>query len=519
MKRIEKRLVTILFMITLLIPSTTAIPIPQQIQPSNPLYIEDYDPNVDIQVTVEILHIRSLEKNDRQVRSDKRIDQYNDPDFYVNVFINNQQFKSDVWRNTKYLYDLNWTASADVPDDQEWINISIQLWDWNLGLDKKCDINNLNEETFTDPKEATLYYSLKTGHWYGDDLVNNMDWWIDNSGYGRLNGCDDGSIYELNERDCELWFTIYQTDPDGDQIPYWSEVNIYGTDPLFDDTGTDSDNDGIPIEWEHKWGHYFDWNWHDDIIDHAWLFSDMKWDNHTAYDFDTDGLNNKEEYLTAQWDSDPYRKDVYVELDEMAPSPDGFESKLPEGAKELIKTAFNRRNIVWHLDDGCMGGYDIIPYRSLVNNQILNQDIYWNYFLHKDPDNWRQGVFHYGTVVYCADFPGYCFRSNAWQISAYPLERNKTIPKTSTKRDIVFGSAYMHECGHTFNFNPIGGHDTNSYWFHQLGWWKWRPYKSCMNYGYIYMMLDYSDGSRGKNDFNDWSPDRLDLTYFQQGWD
>jgi len=77
----------------------------------------------------------------------------------------------------------------------------------------------------------------------------------------------------------------------------------------------------------------------------------------------------------------------------------------------------------------------------------------------------------------------------------------------------------MHECGHTFDFNPIGGHDRDSYYPWQLGWWKWRPYKSCMNYGYIYTMIDYSDGSRGKYDFNDWSPDRLDLTYFQTGED
>ena len=245
----------------------------------------------------------------------------------------------------------------------------------------------MNEETIRDTKEANLYYSLKTGHWYGDDGVNNMEWWTDNSGYGRLNGCDDGSVYKLDERDCELWFNIYQTDPDGDQIPYWSEVNIYGTNPLSDDTGTDADNDGIPIEWEHKWGHYFIWNHHNETINHAWLFSDMQWDNHTAYDFDNDGLNNIEEYRTSQWDSDPYRKDIYVELDEMAPSPDGFESKLPEGSKELLKTVFNRRNIVWHLDDGCMGGYDVIPFQPLVNNTILDKEIYWNYFLHKDAKN------------------------------------------------------------------------------------------------------------------------------------
>ena len=32
----------------------------------------------------------------------------------------------------------------------------------------------------------------------------------------------------------------------------------------------------------------------------------------------------------------------------------------------------------------------------------------------------------------------------------------------------------------------------------------------------MYKIVDYSDGSRGRNDFDDW--DRIDLTAFQSGW-
>ena len=39
-----------------------------------------------------------------------------------------------------------------------------------------------------------------------------------------------------------------------------------------------------------------------------------------------------------------------------------------------------------------------------------------------------------------------------------------------------------------------------------------------MNYGYMYGfiwdLVDYSDGSRGRNDFDDWS--NLDLEYFDR---
>ena len=81
---------------------------------------------------------------------------------------------------------------------------------------------------------------------------------------------------------------------------------------------------------------------------------------------------------------------------------------------------------------------------------------------------------------------------------------------------MVYASAYMHECGHTlgiFHGNTPGCDDQQSLYPWQLNWWKYRAYKSVMNYGYTYQMLDYSDGSRGKNDFDDWN--RIDFRFFQ----
>jgi hypothetical protein len=71
----------------------------------------------------------------------------------------------------------------------------------------------------------------------------------------------------------------------------------------------------------------------------------------------------------------------------------------------------------------------------------------------------------------------------------------------------------MHELGHTLQINIPGGHEQNTKAPWQYRYWFWRAYKSCMNYGYTYFLVDYSDGSRGKNDHDDWS--NLDLVAFQ----
>ncbi|MCK5261679.1 MAG: hypothetical protein KAJ44_05825, partial [Thermoplasmatales archaeon] len=60
-------------------------------------------------------------------------------------------------------------------------------------------------------------------------------------------------------------------------------------------------------------------------------------------------------------------------------------------------------------------------------------------------------------------------------------------------------------------FWPIPGHNNRL-----ISWFISRPYKSCMNYGYMYYTVDYSDGSRGIPDLDDWS--RMDLAYFEREW-
>ena len=473
---------------------------------------EDFDPLVDIMVTFKLLAIRSLEKYDNQLHEREYIDRWTGPDFYVKVWINDELRKSKIWWNTRYVYDPDFSFTVDVPDDEELVNIKIQLWDWNLGVDQLCDISN--DKTFLkDARDVELIYSIKYGLWWGDDFTSSDQIGGDPSGYGRLNGCDDGSIYQ-HDLDCELWFTIYQNDFDNDMIPYWMESNVYGTDPTINNAMDDPDEDGVPALWEYTFGHYCWQDWRTEEWKHEWIYNPFEWDDHKQLDPDNDGLSNFEEYLTWQWGSEPFRKDLFIEMDVMEDGPNGETIAFPEESKELLQTVYNRRNIVYHLDDGSMGGGERIPFDTLSSYNEL-QLIYDRYFLHMDQDNWRKGVFHYGLVINEAEGAyGFVFRRNAYQISGVGMEKKAKYPQL--KRDIVYASAYMHECGHTlgiFHGNTPGCDDQEGKYPWQLNWWKWHPYKSVMNYGYMYWILDYSDGSRGRNDFDDWN--RLDFTFFQ----
>ena len=489
--------------------SSTGIFVIDDVSESGIITDEDCDPLVDISVTVELKKIRSLETDTFLGLPVDKIDVASDPDFYVKVFINGQEFISPVWENQKYVYNPEWSATLNVPDEVEFVNITIQLWDANLGTDWLCDISD-NDETYPGTRDISLFYSIKSGHWFGDDYIEDI------SGYGRANGCDDNSIYQRN-KDCELWFDIYQNDYDGDTIPYWTEVNFFGTDPEIDNRGMDEDNDGVPIEWEYKWGHFFQWYWRDDTVDNVWMYDPHEWEDHANLDSDNDGLDNIEEYLTSQWGSDPFRKDLFIEMDQMAASSDGIAaSVLPEESKELLQTAYNKHNIVYHLDDGSMGGGEMIPFElEVTGRRELSEDYYTSYFLHNAENNWRQGVFHYSIIVYDAGFNGFAVRRDMWQISSKYIEE-KCHQLFFVDPAVVYASVYMHETGHSLDIYNPGVDNYNTIFPWHPDYWKYRPYKSCMNYGYTYILVDYSDGSRGMNDFADWTD--LDLTYFESDW-
>ena len=286
-------------------------------------------------------------------------------------------------------------------------------------------------------------------------------------------------------------------------IPYWLETNIYHTDPTVDNTGEDADQDLLPIEYEYFWG-----------------FDPFTSEQHTLNDYDNDSLTTYEEYLTKSYGTDPYRQDVLIEYDFMEAGPNGDENIVPVHADDLLKNPFHRRNIVFHVNRD-----EMIPFDEDIGIQEVF-DAYNKYFIHNDPDNWKRSVFHYGLFANECTPPGYGFSgdvspywgyipgTNGFVISCRQMERSSI--RDSNTLAYTFGSAIMHEMGHNFgirNGNPPGCDNRGCIYPWRLSFWLYWNYKSLMNYRYTYKIFDYSDGSHGNRDFNDWA--EINLTYFE----
>ncbi len=424
----------------------------------------------------------------------------NDALFRIECNIGDEQFESPMWNVSFFGAPLNWNITIFTTKDTSELDILISLYKSINGEKELCD---LSEALSLDAHTVNIKYNIETGWWTGDDFHGDL------SGYGRLNGCDDGSIYEA-ENDAELWFTIFQDDLDGDNIPQAIEEE-YGMDPFVDDADIDYDLDGISSYWEWYFGYH-----------------PKQADDHQLLDPDNDSISNYEEYVT--WDlysSDPFRQDIFLEIDWMEPGPAGEKSEVPKKALDRIYQPFHRRNIVFHFDNGIENGGEPIPFSEKTSrDEVL--DIYEEYFIHQGQFTERRSIFHYGIVVYLCDVKGYGFSgdtgqggyspgTNAFVISSSQMELNtQKIYFKDRSLDNFYGSAMMHEMGHNFGIRfgePFGCDNWFAKYPWQLLFWFIRNYKSMMNYQYTYSIFDYSDGSHGRGDFNDW--DNIDLTYFE----
>jgi parallel beta-helix repeat protein len=261
--------------------------------------------------------------------------------------------------------------------------------------------------------------------------------------------------------------------------------------------GEDSDEDNMPDWWEEKWG-----------------YNPYAWEDHSSLDPDNDGLSNIEECYTDSYGSNPFKRDIFLEID-------WIKSQYPytnKPSEQLIKEAtrvFAGYNITLHIDIGNLGGGEELPYHSSFTFSTL-QNLYWDYFLHNDLNYPRKGIFHYGIVCdYGPDvnFPFFGWNhfdsfliSGQWIFDKFPLYK---------KEQLIMGAA-IHHLGHSLGLladDHPGIDNLGTLVPFSTQWFKYKKYCSSMNYYYKYKTFSYSDGTNGPGDFND--IDNLDFTFFK----
>ena len=445
--------------------------------------IHDYDPTTDLEVIFRIDRIRKIE-----------FERGESPMIAMEISIDGNAFEVGYWKGID-VYP-RWRHIQDVNDSKENVSIEIKLFEIAGNEKIPCDISPATGKY--GGYAIKLTYSLKNGSWHGDD------WLRDGSGYGHAGGHEDGNY---DENDYEIWFDIYQTDADGDRLTWYEEVFVYGTDPNISDAGIDYDGDGVPIEWEDKWG-----------------YNPFKPENHSEIDVDGDGIQNIEEYMMAEWHADPFRPDIFVEVDFMKNRFFGH-TTFPEYSKEKVISAFTKHNFMLHIDDGIMGGGgEILPYEKFYTPEKLSY-YYKKYFLHDGQNEWRRGIFRYCVFAQYTfpskkDVAGYSYWPtnedifNCFVIGTRVIKNYRFTPLA---RETAMASLFMHELGHTLGifWHTYHGCDnitSTRPWYD--GWDKYANYKSCMNYRYAWSLIDYSDGSHGPGDFNDWAT--IDPAFFEK---
>ena len=429
----------------------------------------------------------------------------------------------NTWKNTPTFYFITNMdgleyASKDVTQHGRTTEVLFNTWDTMFEENKIMKDAEEEQETSTitltivekvksglfglrtsdvNRDSITVTYDYRTGRWSGDDNFNDYD------GYGYYLG-----------NTFEIWFDIYQIDYDSDFIPYWTEVNILGTDPTVDDSKLDPDDDGVPTSWEWKWG-----------------YDPFTWDDHENLDPDLDGLNNIEEYKMASWFANPFIQNMYIEVDVMDRGGllDPPHYLFKESQQGIIER-YAQHNIKCFIDDGWPnspkhGGGDLLPHiNKLSQDSGMILQYYNNYFPIE-----RRGIFRYVVIGHGGGFqhPAYnniydCIEISYVSGKFQVIEQLKAfillsrIPFSDRGAIVSLGSTLLHELTHSCSISAescnFAGIDNVSYVnaiFPTKSYMEtWGQYVSVMNYVYTHDVdvFDLSDGKNGPPyDQDDWS--------------
>jgi len=190
---------------------------------------------------------------------------------------------------------------------------------------------------------------------------------------------------------------------------------------------------------------------------------------------------------------------------------------------------FNEHGITVHVDDGCMGGggeeLPFIQSEYETDDKIYGEGVlqmedgvvsgyYNNHFADE-----RKGIFRYlivatgGGETFAQNFKGF------YDTMTVPTNKNfyksflSVLVSTPRMKRIGVAISVLHELGHTLGFGLLyhAGVDNTTADSNKV----WYNYMSVMNYHkYSERLFDYSDGSHGENDKDDWG--NIDVGYFQR---
>jgi hypothetical protein len=200
---------------------------------------------------------------------------------------------------------------------------------------------------------------------------------------------------------------------------------------------------------------------------------------------------------------------------------DGTPNIFWKESQQMLIERFNEHDITVHIDDGCMGGggeyLPFLPPGTYGQDKGYIAQFYKNNFADE-----RKGIFRYLVTAHGG---GWC----------HPQDYKHyydcmTVPSTLAfyKDYLGYGLSpraqrigravqVIHELGHSCGFMPeltTYGIDNTSSKYGDNPDYPWYDYYSVMNYDYFGKRLfDYSDGSHGENDYDDWG--NIDLMFFQ----
>ena len=456
--------------------------------------ISPEDINQAASIEIKRVHKRNIERNFRKIGFSWR----QKPLFFVKAVFDDVSWESieiSEW-DTGF---AGWQVNRFVEDETETIDITFQI------IEKQSGIFTKKESII---EEIDVTYDFRTGVWTGDDSFNDSD------GYGHYVGDD-----------YELWFGVYQTEQDGDTIPYWMETNILKTDPTRDDSVIDSDGDKISNSWEWKWG-----------------YDPFVFNNHSSLDPDHDGLENIEEFDLSKWLSNPFHQEIYLEVDFMEKGPGLFSMNhiFWKESQWMLMDVFTPHDITVHIDDGwptgsSIGGGEFLPFIEEYIGPLSG--VLSSFYKYHFADC-RKGSFRY-VVIHHSGGWNYAqtheLHSDVISIpSNREFYRSVYFPPAVTPRlkRLAMAVAVVHELGHSLGLNPEyheGIDNASQVGRNNLGPIQkiqakiearnyWDSYESVMNYHKFGLyVLDYSDGSHGKHDADDW--EQIDLTFFQKPFD